>query len=609
VTPKRNESVFCSEDVCKALLKSGLITAQQKREILNQEKDLRKKLEKLRAMQHASAHARSRILGPVNIVDVITSLNLESPDGVERALDEETIFQALAKAWKTPYKKIDPLQLDLNLVTGTVPHSFAMKHMVLPIAIEGGCLVVATPNPFNMEVLEDLSRVSHMKVRPVVTPKNDIVRLINEFFGFKRSIAGAETQVLGPSVDLGNLEQYVRLTSGDELPSNDQHIVNAVNHLLGYAFDQRASDIHIEPKRDVSLVRLRIDGVLHTVYKLPKKVHSAILSRIKNLSRIDMAEKRKPQDGRIKMDKGGVEAEIRVSTVPVAFGEKVVMRIMDPDILFQKLEKIGFGSADLVSFQQFIGMPHGIVLVCGPTGSGKSTTLYSALRYLYTPEINITTVEDPIEMVHEEFNQIAVQPVLGITFATILRNILRQDPDIIMVGEMRDLETAENAVQAALTGPLVLSTLHTNDAPSAITRLLDLGVPAFLIQATLVGVVAQRLLRKICPHCKEPFEMDAVELEAAGLELDMEGPVRLYRGKGCLKCRGTGYFGRTGVFELLPFTDSIKKLTTPETDLEAIREQARKENVVTLRENAVKKLLEGKTTYQEVLRVTLSKVH
>jgi general secretion pathway protein E len=609
VTPKRNESVFCSEDVCKALLKSGLITAQQKREILNQEKDLRKKLEKLRAMQHASAHARSRILGPVNIVDVITSLNLESPDGVERALDEETIFQALAKAWKTPYKKIDPLQLDLNLVTGTVPHSFAMKHMVLPIAIEGGCLVVATPNPFNMEVLEDLSRVSHMKVRPVVTPKNDIVRLINEFFGFKRSIAGAETQVLGPSVDLGNLEQYVRLTSGDELPSNDQHIVNAVNHLLGYAFDQRASDIHIEPKRDVSLVRLRIDGVLHTVYKLPKKVHSAILSRIKNLSRIDMAEKRKPQDGRIKMDKGGVEAEIRVSTVPVAFGEKVVMRIMDPDILFQKLEKIGFGSADLMSFQQFIGMPHGIVLVCGPTGSGKSTTLYSALRYLYTPEINITTVEDPIEMVHEEFNQIAVQPVLGITFATILRNILRQDPDIIMVGEMRDLETAENAVQAALTGHLVLSTLHTNDAPSAITRLLDLGVPAFLIQATLVGVVAQRLLRKICPHCKEPFEMDAVELEAAGLELDMEGPVRLYRGKGCLKCRGTGYFGRTGVFELLPFTDSIKKLTTPETDLEAIREQARKENVVTLRENAVKKLLEGKTTYQEVLRVTLSKVH
>jgi general secretion pathway protein E len=451
--------------------------------------------------------------------------------------------------------------------------------------------------------------VSHMKVRPVVTPKNDIVRLINEFFGFKRSIAGAETQVLGPSVDLGNLEQYVRLTSGDELPSNDQHIVNAVNHLLGYAFDQRASDIHIEPKRDVSLVRLRIDGVLHTVYKLPKKVHSAILSRIKNLSRIDMAEKRKPQDGRIKMDKGGVEAEIRVSTVPVAFGEKVVMRIMDPDILFQKLEKIGFGSADLMSFQQFIGMPHGIVLVCGPTGSGKSTTLYSALRYLYTPEINITTVEDPIEMVHEEFNQIAVQPVLGITFATILRNILRQDPDIIMVGEMRDLETAENAVQAALTGHLVLSTLHTNDAPSAITRLLDLGVPAFLIQATLVGVVAQRLLRKICPHCKEPFEMDAVELRAAGLELDMEGPVRLYRGKGCLKCRGTGYFGRTGVFELLPFTDSIKKLTTPETDLEAIREQARKENVVTLRENAVKKLLEGKTTYQEVLRVTLSKVH
>jgi general secretion pathway protein E len=304
------------------------------------------------------------------------------------------------------------------------------------------------------------------------------------------------------------------------------------------------------------------------------------------------------------MEKGGVEAEIRVSSVPVAFGEKLVMRIMDPDILFQQIENLGFTSMDVIRYQQFINMPHGIVLVCGPTGSGKSTTLYSTLRYLSTPDINITTVEDPIEMVHEDFNQIAVQPVIGITFASILRNILRQDPDIIMIGEMRDLDTAENAIQAALTGHLVLSTLHTNDAPSSVTRLLDLGVPSFLIQATVAGILAQRLVRKICADCKESFEMEAAELTAMGLDIGRDGVVELCRGKGCLKCRGTGYRGRSGVFEVLPITETIRKLVISECDVEALREVARREGMVTLRENAVKKLLEGKTTYQEVLRVT-----
>ncbi len=418
---------------------------------------------------------------------MISALKFERADDSQKALDEEAIYHALSREWGLPYKKIDPLKLDLNLVTGVIPHTFAKRHLVLPLAVEDGWLTVATPNPFNAEVLEDIARVSHMKVRPVVSSRSDIIKLINEFFGFKRSIAAAETQFSAPTVDLGNLEQYVRLKAVEELPSNDQHIVNAVNHLLSYAFDQRASDVHIEPKRDKSHVRMRIDGVLHTVYQLPRSVHSAIVSRIKNMSRLDMAEKRKPQDGRIKMDKAGVEAEIRVSMVPVAFGEKVVMRIMDPEVLFQDLEGLGFTAKDLEKYKGFISMPHGIVLVCGPTGSGKSTTLYSTLRGLSSPEINIVTVEDPIEMVHESFNQIAVQPVVGITFGNILRNILRQDPDIIMIGEMRDLETAENAVQAALTGHLVLSTLHTNDAPSAITRLLDLGIPSFLIQATLIG--------------------------------------------------------------------------------------------------------------------------
>ena len=583
------------------LLKKGLLTPEQSKKILEKKDVLKTKLEKQTTQKNLS---KTKTTSPATLIDVIVSLNLGIPGTDSKVLDEETIFQFLAEEWNIPFKKIDPLKLDLNLVTTTIPRSFAMKHLVLPIAIKDGGLTVATPNPFNVEVLEDIARACNLKVNAVVSPKSDVVKLINEFFGFKHSIAAAEHQFSGPTIDLGNLEQYVLLKSADELPSNDQHVVNAVNYLLTYAFDQRASDIHIEPKRGASLVRMRIDGVLHTVYQLPKNVHNAIVSRIKNMSRLDMAEKRRPQDGRIKTDKGGVEVEIRLSTIPVAFGEKVVMRIMDPDVLFQDLEQLGFTSTDLIRYNKFIKMPHGIILVCGPTGSGKSTTLYSTLRDLSTPEINITTIEDPIEMIHEGFNQIAVQTSIGVTFATILRNILRQDPDIIMIGEMRDLETAENAVQAALTGHLVLSTLHTNDAPSSITRLLDIGIPSFLVQSTLVGILAQRLIRKICPHCSEHFEMDAAELKAVGLNMGQNGRIKLCRGKGCQKCRGTGYYGRTAIFEVVPYTESLKKLTTGTTDIETIKSQAKKEGMVTLRENAKIKLLEGKTTYQEVQRVT-----
>ncbi len=595
---------FSPKAVCQALYKSGHISESQAKEILKKEASLRKRLESLRAKQKETADGKGKINDPITIVDVLTPLNIQRADDKFKGLDEETIFRALSKEWGMSFKKLDPLKLDLNVVTSTIPKTFAMKHLVLPISIEEGALTVATANPFNVEIMEDIARVSNLKVRAVVTPKSDIIKIIKEFFGFKHSISEAEHQFSGPSIDLGNLERYVRLRATDEVPSTDHHIVNAVDYLFGYAFDQRASDIHIEPKRDKSIVRMRIDGALYTVYELPKNVHSAIITRIKGISGLDMAEKRRPQDGRIKTERDEKEIEIRVSTVPVAFGEKVVMRVMDPDILFQDLSELGFSSHDFIRYNKSVDRPHGIILVCGPTGSGKSTTLYSTLRYLATPEINVTTVEDPIEMVHEEFNQISVQPAVDITFGKILRNILRQDPDVIMIGEMRDLETAENAVQAALTGHLVLSTLHTNDAPSAVTRLLDLGVPTFLIQASLVGVIAQRLVRKVCTQCAETFEMDVSELGALGISLDQKGAVSLQRGKGCQKCRGTGYFGRTAVFEVLPFTESIKKLTTPDADLEAIRSQARKEGLVTLRENAIEKLLAGKTTYQEVLRVT-----
>ncbi|MBU0544387.1 MAG: GspE/PulE family protein [Proteobacteria bacterium] len=602
-TDKHNP--LSSESVCRALLKKRIISREQIKETLEKMEILKRKIEKSRLKQHPSG---IKTAADVSIIDIIASQKYQRADGSLKVADEDTIFQALAEEWGLPFKKIDPLKLNLNLVTTTIPRSFAMRHKILPVSVENGCLTVATPDPFNVEVFDDIARAIQMRVIVVVSSKSDIVKLIDEFFGFKRSIAAAEHQFAGPSVDLGNLEQYFRLSSPDELPSNDKHIINAVNHLFSYAFDQRASDIHIEPKRNISLVRMRIDGVLHTVYELPKNVHSAVISRIKNLSRLDMAEKRRPQDGRIKTDKGSVAVEIRVSTLPVAFGEKVVMRIMDPDVLFQDLENLGFTPTDLIRYNQFVNIPHGIVLVCGPTGSGKSTTLYSTLRQLSSPGINITTIEDPIEMIHEDFNQIAVQPAVDITFATILRNILRQDPDIIMIGEMRDVETAHNAIQAAMTGHLVLSTLHTNDAPSTITRLLDLGVPPFLIQATLVGVLGQRLVRKICTQCSEQFEMESNELNAMGLEVKMNGIVNLHRGKGCINCRGTGYFGRTSIFEVLPYSETIKKMTTADTDLQSIRTKAREEGMVTLRENAVKKLLKGITTYQEVLRVTWEKI-
>jgi len=602
--PFENNHPLKDESICQVLVNQRLISESKAGEILKRKATLKKKLTEQQQKKHDPDFPPSRIHNPITMIDVITALHLKQEAQSALELDEEAIYQALAQAWKIPFKKVDPVKLDLNVVTTTIPRNFALKHLVLPIAISEGRLTVATTNPFNTEVLEDIARASKLEVNVVVSTRTDIMKLIHEFFGFKRSIAAAENQFNAPIVDLGNLEQYVQLKSVDELPSNDSHIVNAVSHLFTYAFDQRASDIHIEPKRDTSMVRMRIDGVLHTVHKIPKKVHPAIVSRIKNLSRIDMAEKRRPQDGRIKTEKEGVEVEIRVSMIPTAFGEKVVMRIMDPDILFQDLDELGFTPTDLIRYNQFVSMPNGIVLVCGPTGSGKSTTLYSTLRSIYTPEINITTIEDPIEMVHEDFNQISVNPIVGVTFGSILRNILRQDPDVIMVGEMRDLETAENAIQAALTGHLVLSTLHTNDAPASITRLIDLGVPPFLIQATLRGIVSQRLVRKICDRCKEAIQIDATELKQMGLNVGTQETVTVYRGRGCQHCRGTGYKGRIAIHEVLPFSEAIRKLTTEVTDMTAIREKAIQEGMVSLRENAVNKFLTGVTTYQEVMRVT-----
>jgi len=472
------------------LLRSRLITAPQL-QLLVQKGAQQKQLILHERRKRKKVGSTARVREP-DQVEVVVSFNFEVPGDRPQLLTEEMIMRAVADDQGLPFKKLDPLELNLELVTKTLPKNYAIKHLLLPFAVKNGIHEVAIYDPDTRNVLGEIERVCQITITPYISTRSDISRMLVEFFGFQSSITAAENRFAKPIVDLGNLEQYVRIDRG-EINSADQNIKSAVDHLFTYAFDQRASDIHIEPKRLKSQVRLRIDGILHTIYQLPMAVHAAIVSRIKTLSRMDIAEKRRPQDGRIKIDHEGKEAEIRVSTVPVAFGEKVVMRILDPDIIFQSIDRLGFSQRDLRVYRDLITRPHGILLVTGPTGSGKSTTLYSTLKLIATSENNVVTVEDPIEMVHEEFNQIAVQPLIDVTFSTILRNILRQDPDIIMIGEIRDLPTTVNAIQAALTGHLVFSTLHTNDAVTAISRLIDLGAQPFLVGSTLIGAMAQRL--------------------------------------------------------------------------------------------------------------------
>jgi len=544
-----------------------------------------------------------------DLLDIILSFNLDILGTSGKPLTEEIIMRAIAMDKGMEFKKLDPLDLDIDLVTKTIPKNFAITHLLVPFNFQNGILEIATYHPDCQTVATDIEHANQVKVKLYLTNKSDIKKILAEFFGFQKSITAAENHFGGPgidgAVDIGNLERFVKIASAKEITSSDEHIKSAVNHLFNYALEQNSSDIHIEPKRELCLIRFRIDGTLHTIYKLPKAVHSAIVSRIKFLSRLDIAEKRRPQDGRIKLSMtGDKEAEVRVSTIPVSFGEKAVLRILDPDVIFRNINEIGFSPRDKTVFNSMSHAPHGIVLVTGPTGSGKSTTLYSTLKDIATPDINITTVEDPVEMVHEEFNQIAVQPLIDVTFSTILRNILRQDPDILMIGEIRDLDTASHAVQAAMTGHLVFSTLHTNDAVSSIIRLLDLGLQPFLIASTLLGCLAQRLVKTICPHCKESFTIDSEKLLKLGFPVSKTGSIKLYRGKGCRECRKTGYKGRCGIFEIFPLSSRLQKMVAEQTDVNEMKQVAIREGMTTLREDAWTKVRAGITTYQEAMRVT-----
>ncbi len=586
------------------LVTSGKLSPEQAREI-----KIKQDLQRMKALKSRGEtmhRGRMRLEDEVSSIEVVASLNLEIQGAPGQVLTEDIISEVVAKHAGLPFKKIDPLKLNPEVVTQILSRAFARRSISVPIERENDTLTLAVADPYNIEVVENIERMGY-KVKRIVSPQTDILKIITEFYGFRSSVTAAAREMTS-EVDLGNLEQFVKMKSVSEIEATDKHIVNAVEFLFRYAFDQRASDIHIEPKRDASEVRLRIDGMLVTIHRTPKAVHSAFVSRIKMLSRMDIAEKRRPQDGRIKTEYKSREVELRVSTMPTAFGEKVVIRIFDPDILLQDLEEIGFSPREYELFRSFIARPNGIILVTGPTGSGKTTTLYSALKTVATPEVNVVTIEDPIEMVHDKFNQVSIQPQIGITFGSTLRTILRQDPDVIMVGEVRDLETAENAVQAALTGHLVFSTLHTNDAPSTITRLMDLGVPSYLLSSTIIGVMGQRLVRKICKQCEKAYELLPEEALAVGLASSKDRKVVVKYGEGCTHCRGTGYQGRTAIFEVMEMNDRIRAIIHDKSDAEIIRKAAVADGMVGLREAAVLKMLKGETTFDEVIRVTGEKM-
>ncbi len=518
-----------------------------------------------------------------------------------KPLDEEAITRAVAREFGLPFRRIDPLELDGNVVAGTITRPFALRHMVVPLENKEGELTVAMADPETGEALEQIKRLSGLTINRVIASRSDIEKIINQFYGFRATMREAEKGISSKAA-LSDLEQLSHLKSEEEISSSDKHIQNAVELILHYALANRASDIHLEPKREETVVRMRIDGALNETQRIPRAVHGAVLSRIKILARLDVSEKRRPQDGRIKVQKEGKENEMRVSILPTVFGEKAVIRIFDAEMALRGIGALGLYPEELERYQRFLARPHGVILVTGPTGSGKTNTLYSSLKFVEAPDRNIVTIEDPVEMVVPEFNQVAVQPVIDFTFAAALRAILRQDPDVIMIGEIRDHETAQNAVQAALTGHLVLSSLHTNDTASSLTRLYDLGIEPYLVKSSLIGVMAQRLVRMICPRCIADIEHTADELKSFGLAAN--GPMRLKKGAGCDHCRSTGYHGRTGVHEVMEVTEGIRQLIDGKTPDSEIKEMARKGGMKMLKENAMRKMTEGITTFEEVLRLT-----
>jgi len=522
----------------------------------------------------------------------------------QKTLTLELLTQWLAKKACLQLAHIDPLKINVPAVTGIMSFAYAQRYGILCLEVSRDELVIATMHPFDRSWVESLEQTSRRAIQAVVANPAEIKKYTLEFYSLAKSVFGAGSSA-SAGTGIANFEQLLEVGKLKDADAQDQHIVNIVDWLLQYAFEQRASDIHLEPRRGKGKVRFRIDGVLHLVYELPDNVMTAMISRLKILGRMNVAEKRRPQDGRIKTKAPNArEVELRLSTMPTAFGEKLVMRIFDPDVLLRSFSQLGLVAEDYGHWQSMIKRAHGIVLVTGPTGSGKTTSLYSTLKQLATDSVNVSTVEDPIEMVVDSFNQSQIQPAIDFDFAAGIRTLMRQDPDIIMVGEIRDRATAEMAVQAALTGHLVLSTLHTNDAPTAISRLLDLKLPAHLIKATLNGVMAQRLVRTLCPDCRSEVDCDGDAWHELVGAAAIAPPAKVYQPAGCLECRNTGYLGREGIYEIMPLTNALLTYISSESDIQEIRQAAISEGMKTLRMAGAEKVIAGITSMEEVLRVT-----
>ena len=590
--------------ICDLLVSKGLLHEGQKRDVLVRYSVQEKRILFRRRPELRKALGYRRVPYEVGEIEIIAAFRFAIPGTDSEILSEEKITQVVAENLGYEFVLPDPLRLDYQLVTETFPGAFAERHLVIPLSKDSTSIEVAMANPFDRSLVDSLAQFTGLHVTVKVAPKSLLLKTIIEYHGFKKSVDHAADQFKGEMVDLGNLEQLTRVKKVDEIDASDKPVVQAVWYLFHYAFDQRASDIHIEPKRDYALIRLRIDGMLHRIHTLPKAVHPAVISRIKGLARMDIAERRRPQDGRVKTTYNDAEIELRVSTVPTAFGEKAVIRIFDPSVLLQDVAALGFFPREQRQYEEFISRNSGLILVTGPTGSGKTTTLYSSLQYLNSPHVNISSIEDPIEMVLEDFNQMAVQPKIGFTFANALRTVLRQDPDIIMVGEIRDRETAEYAVQSALTGHMVLSTLHTNDAATAVSRLLDLGVEPFLLSSVLIGVIAQRLVRTICRECAVDSILTLEEAESIQIPGAEGRRLKVRYGVGCPVCRGTGYRGRTGIFEVMAINQQVRGLIDARESSVEIKREALAEGMLTMREYAIKKLARGLTTIEEVMRVS-----
>jgi len=517
----------------------------------------------------------------------------------------ERLTRWLAEKSAQEYFRIDPLKVDVAKITAVVSQAYASKLKILPVAVSDTYLTVATSEPYLNNWESELSRIANLQIKRVVINPKDLERYLIEFYGLSRSILGAESESREKSLnELQNFEQLVEVGKMGEPDANDQHVVSLVDWLLQFAFEQRASDIHLEPRREKGKVRFRIDGVLHLVHEFPIRLMGAITSRLKSLGRMDVTDKRRPQDGRVKTKTpSGSEVEMRLSTMPTTFGEKLVLRIFDPDMLMKNFVDLGFSRHDQQCWEKMVDNPHGIILVTGPTGSGKTTTLYSALKQLARPEINVCTIEDPIELVDPQFNQMQVQPVIDVTFAAGIRTLLRQDPDIIMVGEIRDQETAEVAIQASLTGHLVLSSLHTNNAPATISRLIEIGAQPYLVGATLRGVLAQRLIRTLCPLCKTPTDIDSKAWNTLVAPAKIKLPTTAFQPVGCDECRHTGYMGRIGIYEALMIDGNLRKLINTTTDLEKYHHAAQKQGMRSLRISGAQKIAEGLTTLEEIYSV------